>query len=279
MEGREVGADELVRIGDLEFPVTDEGEGPAVLLLHGFPDSRHLWRNQVPALTDAGFRAIAPDLRGFGDAPKPQEVEAYTYQHILGDVTGLLDALDIEQVCVVGVDWGAGVAWGLAAFMPDRVERLVVGSVGHPAAHAARSRDQLMHYWYQFFFLHPEAEQELARDDWALLRSWCNGQGDIDRYIDDLSRPGALTAGLNWYRAIRSVPRILNGTPDFPSVAAPTMGIWPSEDPFLREPQMTTSEKHVTGPWRYERLEGLGHWFMLEQPDEINRLLIDYLTA
>lgn len=273
-----MGAGDLVQVGDLQFPVTDEGDGRAVLLLHGFPDSRHLWRHQVPAMVDAGFRVVAPDLRGFGDAPKPQDIEAYAYQRILGDVIGILDALGLTRVSVVGADWGAGVAWGLTAFFPDRFDRLVVGSVGHPAAHAARSRDELMHFWYQFFFLHPEAEEELARDDWELLRTWCQGQGDIDRYIADLSRPGALTAGLNWYRAIRDVVRILNGAPDFPPVHAPTMGIWSTEDPFLREPQMVASDKYVNGPWRYERLEGLGHWFMLEQPDITNELLLDFLA-
>jgi pimeloyl-ACP methyl ester carboxylesterase len=126
----------------VELAVLVEGEGPAVVLLHGFPDSSYVWRRQVPALAGAGFRVIAPDLRGFGASEKPADVEAYRLRHGLADVLAVLDALEVERAHVVGHDWGAGLAWTAAAFAPDRVERLVVMSVGHPAASREPSPEQ-----------------------------------------------------------------------------------------------------------------------------------------
>src|SRR5262249_43916404 len=123
-----------IEVGGLDFVVDDAGDGPAVLLLHGWPDSRRLWRDQLPALHAAGFRTIAPDLRGFGDSAKPTGVEAYALRLIVGDVVGIMDALGVASAHVVGHDWGAAVAWALAAFAPERVERLVALSVGHPGA-------------------------------------------------------------------------------------------------------------------------------------------------
>ena len=128
--------------------VQDEGEGPPVLLIHGFPDSHRLWRHQVPALVAAGKRVIAPDLRGFGESQQPNEVADYALRHSIADMLAVLDALEIERAQVVGHDWGAAVAWGLAAFAPERVERLVVLSVGHPRALAEPTMEQREKSWY-----------------------------------------------------------------------------------------------------------------------------------
>src|SRR3954470_12347563 len=123
-----------VRGDGVELDVLDEGSGPVVLLVHGFPDSSHLWRGQVPALTGAGLRVIAPDMRGFGASHKPERVEDYRLSRAVADLVAVLDELEVERVRVVGHDWGAGVAWVLAALHPARVERLVAMSVGHPGA-------------------------------------------------------------------------------------------------------------------------------------------------
>ncbi|MGH2811170.1 MAG: alpha/beta fold hydrolase, partial [Actinomycetota bacterium] len=117
-----------IELGDLRLAVVDEGEGAPVLLLHGFPDSADLWRGQIPALVTAGFRAIAPDLRGFGQSDKPSKVEDYALLLILQDVVGLMDRLEVERAHVVGHDWGAVVAWLLATFQPERVGSLVAVS-------------------------------------------------------------------------------------------------------------------------------------------------------
>ena len=256
----------------------DEGEGTPVLLLHGFPDSSELWRNQIPALAGAGFRAIAPDLRGFGESDKPEAVEDYAVSRSVADMVALLDALGIERAHVVGHDWGAGVAWALAARVPDRVDRLVVMSVGHPNTLRQPSIEQREKAWYQLLLQFTGvAEALIQRDDWKLFREMLGEARDAERYIADLSRPGALTAGLNWYRANATPAQELERTGPFPPVAAPTMGIWSSGDNFLTEDGMLGSGEHVTGAWRYERIEDAGHWLQLDAQERVNELLLDFL--
>jgi pimeloyl-ACP methyl ester carboxylesterase len=255
--------------------VLDEGDGPAVLLLHGFPDSSHLWRHQVPVLVDAGFRVIAPDLRGFGESDKPDSVEDYAIMRSLGDVLAILDALAVERAHVVGHDWGAGLAWVVAGLAPERVERLVAISVGHPNTQRDPTLEERRRAWYMLFFQFPGvAEAVLARDDWKLFREWTAGAPDRERYLDDLSRPGALTAGLNWYRANVRPERELEPRRPFPTVAAPALGLWSSGDEYLTERPMLESAAHVTGGWRYERIEHAGHWLQLDAPNRVNELLL-----
>src|SRR5215471_13656265 len=191
-----------IEVNGLRLHVQDEGDGEPVLLLHGFPDSGWLWRHQVPALTAAGFRAIVPDLRGFGESDRPEGVASYAMPNIVGDVIGVLDAAGIERANVVGHDWGAAVGWALAAMAPARVSRLVALTVGHPSGFFTDAMGQRERSWYMLFFQHAGvAEDALRRDDWRLFRQWARGQGDLDVYLRDLDRPGALTAALNWYRA------------------------------------------------------------------------------
>jgi len=259
--------------------VLDEGEGRPVVLLHGFPDSSALWRHQVPALVEAGMRVIAPDLRGFGESDKPEAVEEYAITRSIADVVAVLDALGIEHAHVVGHDWGAGLAWALAAFVPARVERLVAMSVGHPNTLRDRTIEQREKAWYQLLFQFTGvAEELLMRDDWKLFREFSRGDGDLDRYIADLSRPGALTAGLNWYRANAGPQRELESRPPVPAVAAPTLGLWSSGDNYLTEDRMLGSAEHVTGAWRYERIENASHWMQLDAPERINELLLEFLA-
>jgi pimeloyl-ACP methyl ester carboxylesterase len=268
-----------ITVGDLTFAVQDEGAGPAVLLLHGFPDSHALWRHQVPALVDAGYRVIAPDLRGFGDSSKPPEAERYGILDIAGDVIGILDDLGVQRVHVVGHDWGAALAWALAAFLPERVDHLVAMSVGHPSAFRDAGFAQREKSWYMLLFqFEGIAEQWLSADDWANFRAW-SSHPDADEMVKDLARPGALTAALNWYRA-NVHPRTLIEPPlVFPQIAAPTMGIWSSNDFALAESGMKASERFVDASWRYERIEGPGHWMQLEAPDQVSALLVDFLPA
>jgi pimeloyl-ACP methyl ester carboxylesterase len=259
--------------------VLDEGEGQPVVLLHGFPDSSHVWRHQIPALIGAGMRVIAPDLRGFGESDKPDAVEEYAMTRSIADVVAVLDALGIDRAHVVGHDWGAGVAWALAAFVPTRVERLAAMSVGHPNTLRDRSIEQREKAWYQLLFQFTGvAEELLMRDDWKLFRDFSRGDGDQERYIADLSRPGALTAGLNWYRANAPPQRELEPRQPLPAVAAPTLGLWSSGDNYLTEDPMLGSVEHVSGPWRYERIENASHWLQLDAPERINDLLLDFLT-
>jgi pimeloyl-ACP methyl ester carboxylesterase len=272
---------------ELHLAEAGPADGPPVLLLHGFPDSWRLWRHQVEALAAAGHRVLAPDLRGFGRSTRPPAVADYELPTLVADVTGLLDALEIGRAAVVGHDWGATLAWRVAMLAPDRVERLVVVSVGHPQAGVAAGLPQRRLSWYVLWFLFPGvAEQVLPADDWALFRHWgwagaARGQDpDLDRQLADLARPGALEAGLNWYRANRDPVGFAALDPSsvaFPPVACPTLGVWSTDDFALGEPQMALSERFVTGPWRYERLDGVDHWVPVHAPDRLNKLLVEYL--
>lgn len=269
-----------LEINGLGFHLIDEGEGEPVLLLHGFPDTSALWRNQIPALVEAGYRAIAPDLRGRGETDAPPNVDDYSLPIILMDLAGILDALGVEKANVVGHDWGAAVAWTFASFNPARVQRLVAISVGHPLAFGEGTIEQLAKSWYMWLYQFPGVAEELfTRDGMRLFRDWAGVSPDIEQYVESLSRPGRFVAGLNWYRAnIR--PEMLIGTPpEFPPITAPTLGIWSTGDFALTERQMTSSEKYVSAPWRYERIEDCNHWVPLQKPAELNNLLLEFLKS
>jgi pimeloyl-ACP methyl ester carboxylesterase len=261
----------------IEYEV--HGDGRPVVLLHGFPDSGRLWRHQVPALVDAGFRVVVPDQRGYGRSDHPAGVDAYALPFIVGDVAAVLDDCGIERAHVVGHDWGAAVAWGVASFLPDRVDHLVAMSVGHPSSFASAGLPQREKSWYMLLFqFEGIAEQWLSDDGWRNWREWMP-HPDADGVIADLEATGSLTTGLAWYRA-NVPPASLLGPPlELPPVVAPTMGVWSTGDAHLLEAQMTGSAQHVVGGWRYERLDGPGHHLQLEAPDAVNRLLLDFLPA
>ena len=271
---------ELIEANGLQFHVRDEGSGTPVILLHGFPDTGDLWRNQVPALVKNGFRTIVPDMRGRGISSRPSNMADYRLSTIVRDVTGILDALRIERAHVVGHDWSAGVAWLLAALVPERVDRLVAISVGAPGTGAKPSLEELQKGWYRLLFLFEgTAEELIQRDDWYLFRLFLAGAKDTDAYVKTLSEPGALTPALNWYRANLPVQAILGrtGGPRLPAVKANTLGIWSTGDLYLTEEAMTRSAQAIEGQWRYQRFEG-SHWVPLDQPDRLNRLLLEFLS-
>lgn len=261
----------------ITLALADEGAGPAVLLLHGWPDTADLWQHQVPALTAAGFRVLRPDLRGFGDSDKPDDVEAYRLPRHVADLLAILDQLDIAQAHVVGHDWGAAIAWVVAALAPERVASLTALSVGHPAALASAGWEQRQKSWYSLLFQFPHvAEQWLSARNFANFRSW-SAHPDADAVVRRLAEPSALTASLGIYRANAPPSSLLEQSRELPPVSAPALGIWSSEDRFLTEAAMTGSQQYVTGPWRYERLEGAGHWLQYDAPEALNRLLVGFL--
>ena len=267
-----------IQVNGLTLRVLDQGSGPAVLLVHGWPDSVHVWRHQIPVLTNAGYRVIAPDLPGFGQSDRPAEVNAYKLQAILGYLKGILATLGIERVRIVGHDWGASISWLFATYFPHEVEQLVALSVGHPLAGREDGLLQWEKHWYFLWFLFPGvAETTFPKNNWSLFREFLRGQGDIEHYIKDLSRPGALAATLNMYRANISPTAVGGTTPTLPPIQCPTLGIWSSEDFSMSESQMQNSGKYIQSSWQYERIEGAGHWLQTEVPNRINTLLLDFL--
>jgi pimeloyl-ACP methyl ester carboxylesterase len=249
-------------------------DGKPVLFMHGWPDTHRVWRQQVEALNEAGYRTIAPDLRGFGESDKPEDVAAYKLAHSVADMLAVLDACEVDSAAVVAHDWGAVAGWGLTAYAPDRVERLAALSVGHPRAFSDAGFEQRMRSLYMLLFNLPVvAEQWFGRYGPQLLAS----HPDRDVVIAELQRPGALTASFGWYRANAHPRTIINPPPELPPIRCPVMGIWSRGDTALTERQMTGSQAYVEGSWRYERIEDAGHWMQLDAPAEVTALLLDFL--
>jgi pimeloyl-ACP methyl ester carboxylesterase len=270
---------QMIEANGISLYVEEHGEGTPVLMLHGWPDSARLWRHQVPVLAGRGYRVITPDLRGFGRSEQPAEVRSYSLRNVVGDITALLDRLGVPAAHVVGHDWGAAVAWLTAVMRPDRVRTLTAISVPHPLAPPTLRQYEMA--WYTLFFqFYGVAEATIQHDDWAWLRMFSRGDGDLDQAIEDLSRPGALTASLNWYRA-NLAPRLpgpMGAAPALPPVAAPTLGIWSTGDHYLDGERVKNSAQFVQGPWRYEEIPGASHWVPLDAPDRLNDLLLDWLA-
>jgi pimeloyl-ACP methyl ester carboxylesterase len=265
----------LIEANGISLYVEEHGDGDPVLLLHGWPDSARLWRHQVPVLAASGYRVITPDLRGFARSEQPAEVRSYGLRNVVGDVGALLDQLGTGAAHVVGHDWGAAVAWLTAILQPDRVRTLTAISVPHPLAALTVRQHEMA--WYQLFFqFYGVAEATIQHDDWAWLRMFTRGAGDVDQAIADLSRPGALTASLNWYRA-NLAPRMPGPAPEWPPVAAPTLAIWSDGDHYLDGERVKKSAAFVQGPWRYEEILGASHWVPLDAPERLNELLLDWL--
>lgn len=265
-----------ITVDGVALNVIDEGQGPAVLLVHGFPDDHAVWRRQIPALVAAGFRVIAPDMRGCGESDAPEPVAAYRIERLGNDLAGILDALGLDQVQLVGHDWGAVIGWHFAMHHPARVRRYAALSVGHPWRYATAGLGQKLKGWYVLMFqLRGFAEWLLSRRNWQVFRLLTQQSEEASHWIERLQRPGRLRAALNWYRANLGIilPR------RHPPVLQPVLGIWSTGDRFLSEPQMRDSAGLAPQGWHYARVEGVGHWLQLEAPDRVNRLLLGFLQS
>jgi pimeloyl-ACP methyl ester carboxylesterase len=254
--------------------VRQVGKGQPVLLLHGFPDSHRLWNDVAPRLAAAGYRVIAPDLRGFGRSEAPPRVADYSLGHIVADLRALIARLaDDAPVHVMGHDWGSVAGWCLALEHPGLVRSLVALSVGHPREYARAGLEQKLKGLYTLAWQMPGlSERWLRRNDFAALRGWARQHPHIDGCVRDLARPGRLTAGLNWYRA--NVRRVLAGS--WADCHVPTLGVWSDRDVFLAEDQMCRSERRMQADWRYQRIEGAGHWLPLERAAVVAQLACDW---
>lgn len=255
-------------------------DGEVVLLLHGFPQSGYQWRAQLPALGDAGYRAVAPHLRGYSSGARPEGVEHYRSEHLVSDVLAMADWLGAHQVHLVGHDWGAVVAWQVAGRYPDRLRTLTTVSVPHPMAFAKAlgGDDQRQRSSYiDVFRQEGKAEELLLEDDAQRLRAILTGAGsedDIDEYVRRLREPGALTAALNYYRAVD-----LSLTGGLGPITTPTMYVWSTGDIALGREGAEDTANHVEGPYRFEVLDGVSHWVPEEGAEDLNGLLLDFLAA
>jgi pimeloyl-ACP methyl ester carboxylesterase len=267
----------------LTFEVTDAGsEGdPVVILLHGFPEDRSSWTGVIPALTGAGFRVLAPDLRGYSPAARPRARRAYALGESAADVLALADAAGARQVHVVGHDWGAALAWYLAARHPDRVRTVAALSVPHTEAflRAMVRGSQLPHSWYMLFFQIPWLPERLLAlgrgraMERILVRRGLPAE-DASRYARKARDRAALTGAVNWYRGI---PFGLGSR--LGAVRVPTLFVWSDGDVAITRAAAEACGRYVTGPYRYQVLEGRSHWLPEEDPAAVSGLLLEHIGA
>jgi pimeloyl-ACP methyl ester carboxylesterase len=278
---------ELLRadVGDLTFDVRVDGpeDGRPVLLLHGFPETSASWAKVTPLLAEAGLRTYAPDQLGYSPGARPDEVDAYAVTNLAQMTADLMTALEIPRADVVGHDWGAAVAWALAAWHPDRVRSLTAVSVPHPSAYTEASRsdpEQKERSAYIRLFWQPgKAEEVLLEDDMRRLRRMLGPEEQtgvpaeaVEEYVAVLSAPGALTAALNWYRAMSSATPV-------DAVEVPTTYVWSDGDVAIGRSAAEGCARHVSGDYRFVELAGVTHWIPEQAPEQLATAILDRIAS
>ncbi|MGY1684335.1 MULTISPECIES: alpha/beta fold hydrolase [unclassified Geodermatophilus] len=276
-------AGELLRVdvGDLTFDVRADGpgDGRPVVLLHGFPETSASWAAVTPRLAEAGLRTYAVDQLGYSPGARPLDVDSYALPHLVQVTADLMTAMDVPVADVVGHDWGANVAWALAGWHPDRVRSLTAVSVPHPTAFTAAYRSdpeqRERSSYIRLFWQEGKAEEVLLADGARRLRRM---YGDavapeaVDEYVAVLSAPGALTAALNWYRAMSS------STP-VDDVTVPTTFVWSDADIAIGRIAAEGCGSFVAGDYRFVELPGVSHWIPEQAPDQLAAAILDRIAS
>ena len=273
---------QFVRDG-LTFDVTDEGptDGRVVILLHGFPEDRQCWSAVIPYLTGAGYRVLAPDQRGYSPGARPKGRRSYVLSELAMDVLALADVAGAERFDVVGHDWGAGVAWELAGHHPRRIRTMTSLTVPHPRAmvDAVLRSSQLLHSWYMLLFQVPWLPETLVRAAGARRAAQSFERDGLDpetarRYAARMQDREALTAAINWYRALP-----LGGRSVMPRIEVPTLYVYADQDRYLTRYAAERTGRYVSGPYRYEVLAGVPHWIPTAAADRAAKLILEQLAA
>jgi pimeloyl-ACP methyl ester carboxylesterase len=281
---------ERIRTNGVELHVARSGRGLPVVLLHGFPGFWYSWQRQIGPLASAGFSVWAVDLRGYNLSDKPPGCAAYRLRHLVEDVAGLIRVSGASRAHVVGHDWGGVVAWVLAGVHPELLDRLVILNAPHPKIYLEQVRKprQMLRSWYVLFFQLPRLPEWLlsAKRFSALRRAFrppfakegAFSEADIERYVEALAKPGALTAAINYYRAnylasLRPDATALAGSAH---IDVETLIVWGERDTAL-VPELLDGIERFAPRVRIHRMPEAGHWVQNEAPDEVNRLLIDFL--
>jgi epoxide hydrolase 4 len=278
---------ERIEGAGVQLHVARAGDGPPIILLHGFPENWRSWRHQLPALAAAGFSVLAPDLRGYNESDRPAERSAYHLRHLVGDVAALVRASGRPRAHIVGHDWGGILAWTFAGAHPELLDKLVILNAPHLRLYMEKvwqpSR-QTVRAWYLLFFRVPcVAEWALAARDFAAVRDMFRRmpkqpaftEREIDEYVAALAKPFALTAALNWYRenlASRDAHELARSA----HVSGETLVVWGEHDPALGVELLDGLER-VAPRVRVHRIPHASHWVQNEAPDEVNRVLIEFL--
>jgi pimeloyl-ACP methyl ester carboxylesterase len=275
-------AEMMIQLGDLTFSGLADGpaDGEPVILLHGFPQTSRALAAEVAALAAAGYRALAPDLRGFAAGARPPEVSAYRLEVVSADVLRIAAAEGAARFHLVGHDLGGIIAWAVAAWHPEAVRSLTVASTPHLAAFGpATLHDEEQRRRSPFpLFRQPEgvAERLLLADGAAALRAAYQGlpPATADFYTDFFSQPGVLTATLAHFRAID-----YDQWAALPPATMPTLFVWSPADPYLAASTAEATAGHVTGRYRAAVLEGVGHWIPERAAEELSRLILEHITV
>jgi pimeloyl-ACP methyl ester carboxylesterase len=258
---------------------------PLVLLLHGFPQTRHSYRDQLPALAERGFHAVAPDQRGYSPGARPSELASYRMEELVADVLGFADALGAERFDLVGHDWGGQVSWLVAAHHPARVRSLTVLSRPHPAAFVAALRaddGQAERSRHHRAFDDEGMADRLLEDGARRLRRMLSGQGvataDVDAYVSALGTHAALDAALRWYRAAPESAAELRGHA-VPAIQAPTLYVWGEQDATVGRAAAERSAQHVRGAYRFATVPGAGHFLTDQASERVTSELLAHLAT
>ena len=276
-------------LGEVRLHYVEAGEGPLVVLLHGFPEFWYGWRLQIPALAAAGFRVVAPDMRGYNLSSKPTGAQAYAMHHLTGDVRDLIAERGAARAHLAGHDWGGAVAWATAAMHPQAIDRLAVLNLPHPRRMLAglRTPAQLRRSWYMFAFQLPWLPERLvASGRWKWLRAGFEHDArpgaytvtDIERYIHAWSQPGALTGSINYYRAAFRRPplRLRAGAA---RIEVPTLVIWGERDRYLGAELAEPDRRDVPRLAGVVRLPEASHWVAADEPERVNQLLVEHFRG
>lgn len=276
--------------GDLVFDVVDAGprDGPVVVLLHGFPQRNSSWDAIIARLTAEGFRCLAPNQRGYSPGARPPRRRDYRMPELVDDVIALIDASGADRVHLVGHDWGAGVAWSMAAAAPAHLATVSALSVPHPIAFLRampRSRQGLAS-WYMYVNQLPRLPERLmlGRDRAGkpmikTLQRSGQSRAAAERDARAMAEPGALTAALNWYRAMPLSLSLAKSRAAGRKITVPTLYVWSDRDIAITAKPAHDSANYVAGPYRFETLAGASHWLPEEKADVVADLLLEWFAA
>jgi epoxide hydrolase 4 len=272
-------------IGEQRLHYVEVGEGPLIVLLHGFPEFWYAWRRQIEPLAAAGFRVVAPDTRGVNLSSKPDGVGAYNVNQLAADIRGLIQERGAEKAMLVGHDWGGTIAWATAMQHPEVVDRLAILNAAHPrklSEGLQHHPDQLRRSWYFFFFDLPDLPEAVVHaNHWHFFRHFLRDAHpaytpeEIERYVEAWSQPGASTGMINYYRSSVRTP-LKQAEEQIRPISAPTLVIWGERDRYLRGDLAEPEHDDVPNLARVERLPNASHWVHHDEPERVTQLLVDF---
>jgi epoxide hydrolase 4 len=272
-------------IGEQRLHYVEVGEGPLIVLLHGFPEFWYAWRRQIEPLAAAGFRVVAPDTRGVNLSSKPDGVGAYNVNQLAADIRGLIQERGAEKAMLVGHDWGGTIAWATAMQHPEVVDRLAIVNAAHPrklSQGLQHHPDQLRRSWYFFFFDLPDLPEAVVHaNHWHFFRHFLRDAHpaytpeEIERYVEAWSQPGASTGMINYYRSSVRTP-LKQAEEQIRPISAPTLVIWGERDRYLRGDLAEPEHDDVPNLARVERLPDASHWVHHDEPERVTQLLVDF---